>query len=158
MAEWLGSGLQILLRQFKSDRDLSMKKKMKEKRFYILQANSLNKEDIIVEGYNKYDQIAMVRKNKTYEDQKTLKVQTLMGAYYMRLTYFQERKFYVKVQRELELLSDLPTIGQENSKLYRKTVDVKASEKFLKYIGTLPKETRKQEAETAIEQLQEQIQ
>lgn len=131
---------------------------MKQKRFYILQANSLNKEDIIVEGYDRYGQIAIVRKEKIYDGQKTLKVQTLMGAYYMRLTYFQDRKFCVKVQRELLLLEGMPAMEPEKSKFYRKTVDVEASKKFLQYIGTLPKETRKREAETAIEKLNRQIQ
>ncbi len=129
---------------------------MKEKRFYILQANSLNKEDIIVEGYNKYEQISSTRKNKIYEGQKTLKVQTLMGAHYMRLTYFQDRNFYIKVQRELEFLCGVPSKKQK-SKLYRKTVDIEASKKFFKYISTLPIEARKREVKTSIDQLQEQV-
>lgn len=137
---------------------MKKKKIMKEKRFYVLQANSLNKEDIIIEGYNRYDQIAIVREKKIYDGQKTLKVQTLMGAYYMRLTYFQDRKFYIKVQRELQLLEGILPMEPAKSKFYRKTVDIEASKKFLKYIGTLPKETRRREAETAIEKLNKQIQ
>ena len=131
---------------------------MREKRFYILQANSLNKEDIIVEGYgnNRYDQIATVRQNGAYEGQKTLKVQTLVGACRMRLTYFQDRQFYIKIQREVELLNGIPA-EQGKSKLYRKTVDIHASEKFLEYISTLPIEARKREVRTSIEQLKEQI-
>ncbi len=133
------------------------RKKIKEKRFHILQANSLNKEDIIVKSYWRYDLIASVRHNKAYEGQKTLKVQTLKGAYYMRLTYFQDRQFYIKIQREVELLNGIPA-EQEKSKLYRKTVDIEASKKFLKYISTLPIEARKREVKTSIEQLQEQLQ
>ena len=134
------------------------KKKTKEQRFYILQANSLNKEDFIVEGYDKYGQIAIVRKEKAYYGQKTLKVQTLRYACSMRLTYFQDRSFYVRVQRELAFLEEIPTKEQKNSGLYRKTVDIEASKKFLEYISTLPRETRRREVETAIEQLQKQIQ
>jgi hypothetical protein len=129
--------------------------KMKEKRFYILQANSLNKEDIVVEGYNKYEQIAIIRHDRAYEGQKALKVQTLLGAHYMRLTYFQDRNFYIKVQRELELLDEIPTGKQGKSKLYRKTVDIHASEKFLEYLNSLPEEVVK--PKTSIEQLQEQM-
>jgi hypothetical protein len=132
------------------------KKKMKQKRFYILQANSLNKEDIAVGGLYRYDQIATVRKNKTYEGQKTLKVQTLAGAHRMRLTYFQDRNFYIRVQRGLELLEEIPTGKQEKSKLYRKTVDIHASEKFLGYIDSLPKEIVK--PETPLSQLWKQEQ
>ncbi len=131
---------------------------MKEKRFYILQANSLNKEDIPVEGYgnNRYNSIAEVRHNKAYEGQKALKVQTLAGGYRMRLTYFQDRNFYIKVQRELHLLDGLPTPGQENSKFYKKMVDINASEKFLGYIDSLPEEVVK--PKTPLNQLQDQEQ
>jgi hypothetical protein len=128
---------------------------MKEKRFHILQANSLNKEDIIVGGLYRYDQIATVRKNKTYEGQKTLRVQTLAGARYMRLTYFQDRNFYIRIERELHLLDGLPISGQVDSKLYRKTVDIEASQKFLGYLDSLPEEVVK--PKTPIEQLQEQM-
>jgi hypothetical protein len=129
--------------------------KMKEKRFYILEANSLNKEDIIIEGYNKYEQIAIIRHDRAYEGQKALIVQTLTSASRMRLTYFQDRQFYIKIQRELELLDEVPTGKQEKSKLYRKTVDIHASEKFLEYLDSLPEEVVK--PKTPIEQLQEQM-
>jgi hypothetical protein len=82
--------------------------KKKQKRFYILQANSLNKEDIGVRGYDRYGQIAAVRQIKHYQGQKTLKVQTLIGATRMRITYFQDRQFYVRVQRDLQLLGEIP--------------------------------------------------
>jgi hypothetical protein len=130
----------------------------KEKRFHILEANSLNKEDIPVEGYgnNRYNSIAEIRRARAYEGQKTLKVFTLAGAYRMRLTYFQDRQFYVKVERELYLLDNMPTPGQGNSKLYRKTVDVEAAKNFGKYIDSLPKEVVK--PKTLISQLQDQEQ
>ncbi len=131
---------------------------MKEKRFHILQANSLNKEDIDVEGYgdNRYISIAKIRLEKEYEGQKALKVQTLMGAHRMRLIYFQERNFYIKVQRELHLLDDLPIAGQEKSKFYKKTVDLEASEKFSRYINSLPEEVVK--PKTPMSQLRDQKQ
>lgn len=115
---------------------------MKEKRFYILQANSLNKEDIIVEGTNRYTQIARVRKEKIYDGQKILKVWTLAGAYRMRLTYFQDRQFYIKIQRELELLDEIPT-EQKKSKFYISSIDIDASKKFFKYVNKLPKNKKK---------------
>jgi hypothetical protein len=131
---------------------------MKEKRFYILQANSLNKEDIDVKGYgdSRYNLIAKIRAEKEYEGQKALKVQTLMGAHRMRLTYFQDRSFYIRIQRELHLLDQLPTPEQENSKFYKKTVDIDASEKFLEYINSLPEEVVK--PKTLMSQLQDQEQ
>ncbi len=131
---------------------------MKEKRFYILQANSLNKEDIAVEGYgnNRYNSIAEIRHNKAYEGQKALKIQTLIGAHYMRLTYFQDRNFYIKVERELLLLDELPISGQENSRLYRKVVDIEASKKFLEYMDSLPEEVAK--PKTSMSQLRDQEQ
>ncbi len=130
---------------------------MKEKRFYILQANSLNKEDIPVEGYgdNRYISIAKIRVKKEYEGQRALKVQTLTGGYRMRLTYLQDRQFYIKIQRELELLGGVP-IEEQKSKLYRKTVDIEASEKFLGYLNSLPEEVAK--PKTLISQLQDQKQ
>jgi hypothetical protein len=58
----------------------------------------------------------------------------------------------------LHLLDKLPTQEQENSKLYRKTVDIEACKKFLRYIDSLPEETRKREPKTPMSQLRDQEQ
>ena len=132
---------------------------MEQKRFYVLQANSLNKEDIKVLDYNsaRYNKIAIVRKAKEFRGQKTLKVTTLWGAYYMRITYFQNRSFYIKIQREVCFLNKVPNIKQEPSKLYARIIDEKASKRFLKYMNTLPKEIKNIKVKTSLEQLRVQM-
>ena len=115
------------------------KKKRLKKRFCILPANSINKEDIETEAtsYKRYEEIDEIRKAMLYNGQKTLKVQTLPHGRHMRITYFQERKFFIKVERELVFLGDVPNTDPIITRAYKKVVDIEASKKFLEYIGSL---------------------
>lgn len=118
--------------------------KKSKKRFYVLSANTINKEDIEVgNAYGRYEEIDQIRKDGQFQGQKTLKVQTLPGGHSARLTYFQDRKFIIKVERELVFLSHIPSNDTQHIRTYKKQVDIEASKKFLKYLQNLPKDNSK---------------
>jgi hypothetical protein len=125
---------------------MRVRKKIVGKRFHVISANCVNKQDIPVTGYNRYTQIKMVRKSGQYKGKKLLKVTTLWNAYDMRVTHFQNLDFYVKIQRELVLADKAPEVKFQKSSYYDRIMDLEAAKKFTEYLNTIQKNPKPSKA------------